>query len=534
MNKSLRLKLTMIFTIIILGIIICSTVFFTLFLGDYYIYGKQKNLIETFKEIDTAYSVNDSVIQSQQNERGGSDNLYNILGSEFRNDLERISESRSMSIVIFRTSYRINVFRFEKELIATPIYSSMGQSSSDEQINMFNDYQTGQDNAEILKEGDNYRIQKMYVQRLGNDYLYLVGALSNGDGILLRASIDGIEQSASIANRFYFYVSLAMLVLGAIIIHVMSYNFTQPILDLAVIATHMSNLDFTTKYNVNRQDEIGVLGNSMNYLSSTLETTLAELKSANAKLQKDLDNRTRIDNMRKEFLSNISHELKTPIALIQGYAEGLIENINDDEESRNFYCEVIVDEASKMNNIVKKLLDLNQLEFGEINIQMEHFDVATAISNTLSSSEILFKQKDVQLEFMCNGSMYVWADAYMVDEVFNNYLSNALNHVDFEKIIRVKIEQIPLTLNQPSVVRISVFNSGKPIPEDEIDKIWGKFYKVDKARTREYGGSGVGLSVVKATMELLGQKFGVINRDNGVEFWFELESGNSSVIKKDN
>ena len=532
MNKSLRLKLTMIFTIIILGIVLCSTIFFSLFLGDYYIHGKQKTLIETFNEIDMVYSVNDSVIQSQQNGRGENDNLYNILGSEFKNNLERISESRSMSIVIFRTTYRVNIFGFEKELIATPIYSSMGQSNSNEQINMFNDYQTGQENADTLKEGDNYRIQKMYVQRLGNDYLYLVGALSNGDGILLRASMDGIERSASIANRFYLYVSLAMIVLGGLIINVMSHNFTQPILDLAVIAAHMSSLDFTTKYNVNRQDEIGLLGNSMNYLSSTLETTLAELKSANAKLQKDLENKTRIDNMRKEFLSNVSHELKTPIALIQGYAEGLIENVNDDEESRNFYCEVIVDEATKMNNIVKKLLDLNQLEFGENNIQMQHFDVASSIANALASADILFKQKEVQLEYICDGSMYVWADSYMVDEVFNNYLSNALNHVDFEKIIRVKVEQIPPKENHPPVVRISVFNTGKQIPEEDIDKIWGKFYKVDKARTREYGGSGVGLSIVKATMELLGQKYGVCNKDNGVEFWFELDAGNKMIVKE--
>ena len=107
------------------------------------------------------------------------------------------------------------------------------------------------------------------------------------------------------------------------------------------------------------EDEVGVLGNSMNMLSETLEQALAELKEANTELKKDLEKKEQIDAMRKEFLSNVSHELKTPIALIQGYAEGLMDNINDDEESREFYCEVIVDEARKMNQMVKKIMDLN-------------------------------------------------------------------------------------------------------------------------------------------------------------------------------
>ena len=198
-----------------------------------------------------------------------------------------------------------------------------------------------------------------------------------------------------------------------------------------------------------------------------------------------------------------------------------MENINDDEESRNFYCEVIMDEAAKMNNIVKKLLDLNQLEFGDNNLNMEHFDIVSVIQNLLASSDILFKQKQVSLEFNVTGPVYVWADVYTVEEVFNNYLSNAFNHVDGDRIIRVDITK------DAGHVRVCVFNTGQPIPEDDLPKIWGKFYKVDKARTREYGGSGVGLSIVKASMELLGQKYGVENKENGVEFWFELDATNS-------
>ena len=221
--------------------------------------------------------------------------------------------------------------------------------------------------------------------------------------------------------------------------------------------------------------------------------------------------------MRKEFLSNVSHELKTPIALIQGYAEGLQECINDDAESRNFYCDVIIDEAGKMNRMVKKLLTLNRLEFGNQKVVMERFDIVSLINGVVQSSEIMLQQKGVTLRMEKLEPVFVWADEFDIEEVFTNYFSNALNHVDFEKIVEVKV------VKNEKKVRVSVFNTGQQIPEEDIDKIWIKFYKVDKARTREYGGSGIGLSIVKAIMESLHQQYGVKNWDNGVEFWFELD-----------
>ncbi len=518
MNKSLRLKLTLMLMGIILGIVICSTLVSGLFLGDYYLYEKQRVLIETYMDVNRLYSASEQSSSSDifpEIGTFGSSDSTTQLSEDFENSMERMSESRSTSIIIFR----VMGVKVNGVIPATPIYSSMGLGIDGNQ-RMIDDYTSGQENARTIRKTPSYDIKKIYVDRLENDYLYLSATLDNGDNILIRSSMDSIERSVKLANQFFMYVSLLMLVAGTVVVYIISRSFTQPILDLAQIATRMSELDFTTKYQVNRQDEIGILGSSMNYLSSTLETTLGELKLANARLQKDLEKKTQIDNMRTEFLSNVSHELKTPIALIQGYAEGLMENINDDEESRNFYCEVIVDEASKMNNIVRKLLDLNQLEFGENNINMEHFDIESVIRNLLSSSEILFKQKQVTLKYDTQPPVYVWADVYTVEEVFNNYLSNAFNHVDNERIIEVRITK------EDGHVRVSVFNTGQPIPEEDLSKIWGKFYKVDKARTREYGGSGVGLSIVKASMELLGQRYGVINHDNGVEFWFELDATN--------
>ena len=226
--------------------------------------------------------------------------------------------------------------------------------------------------------------------------------------------------------------------------------------------------------------------------------------------------------MRREFLSNITHELKTPIALIQGYAEGLKDNIQDDAGSRDFYCEVIIDEAAKMNTMVKRLLSLNELEFGENNPQFDRFDIMSLLNSVVNSMNMVFKQKEVTPIIHGNASCGVWADEYLIEEVVTNYISNALNHVEVDKMGKKSIEICVKECDNK--VRISVFNTGKPIPEEDVERIWDKFYKVDKARTREYGGNGIGLSIVKAIMNSLNREFGVKNWDNGVEFWFELDT----------
>ena len=194
------------------------------------------------------------------------------------------------------------------------------------------------------------------------------------------------------------------------------------------------------------------------------------------------------------------------------------EGVNDDPESRDFYCDVIMDEAGKMNKLVRNLLDLNQLEFGKDNLQFERFDMRELIRGVLQSSEIMIEQKEAKVIFRQENPVYVWGDEFKVEQVVRNYFTNALNHIEGDKVIEIKIRK------HDDKVRISVFNTGKPIPEEDLDQIWDKFYKVDKARTRAYGGNGIGLSIVKAIMNSLQQEYGVQNYENGVEFWFELDS----------
>lgn len=210
---------------------------------------------------------------------------------------------------------------------------------------------------------------------------------------------------------------------------IFSIRFTKPMLKLEEISQKMCNLDFDVKYDVKGNDEVAILGRNMNQLSETLEKTISELKSANNKLQTDIQKKTEIDEMRKEFLSNVSHELKTPIALIQGYAEGLKESVNDDAESRDFYCDVIIDESAKMNKMVQKLLTLNQIEFGNNYVEMERFDIIALIDEVLNQSNILLQEKNAEVFFDNQTQLYVWADEFQIEEVLTNYISNAIHHL---------------------------------------------------------------------------------------------------------
>lgn len=373
--------------------------------------------------------------------------------------------------------------------------------------------------SRILEETEGYTIQCSADEATGMEYIELWGELEDGECFLVRSPLASIEESISISNRFYLMIGVAACLLGGIFITFYSRRITRPIIELTELSQKMANLDFEAKYTSGGEDEIGILGNNFNQMSKILEKTIAELKSANNELQKDIEKKEQIDEMRKEFLSNVSHELKTPIALIQGYAEGLQDNISDDQESREFYCEVIIDEANKMNQMVKKLLTLNQLEFGNDQISMERFDLTDLIQGVIQASTLLTEQAEVRIFFRQQEPLYVWGDEFHVEEVLTNYITNAIHYAKYEKKIDIRC------VRDGNTVKTIVFNTGDTIPEEELDKIWIKFYKVDKARTREYGGNGIGLSIVKAIMDSMNQKCGVKNFDNGVAFWFTLEDG---------
>ena len=313
------------------------------------------------------------------------------------------------------------------------------------------------------------------------------------------------------------------ILIAALIVSYVSRRFTDPIFELNAIAKKMANLDFSHKYRItDADDEINNLGKSINVMSDKLERTIKQLRNTNIELEKDIEEKSKIDEMRKSFISDVSHELKTPIALIQGYSEGLLENVNTDEESRKFYAEVILDETNKMDKLVKQLLELMRLEYGKREFNDTKFNIVEVEKEVIRKSKVMIEETGAKIALESSDEINVFADDFYIEQVVGNYMTNAIKHVkevNGKKEIRIKNE-VDVEKN---LVKISVFNTGDNISEEHLARIWNRFYKIDSSRNRQKGGTGIGLSFVKAIMNNYGNNYGVINREDGVEFYFDLE-----------
>ena len=362
-----------------------------------------------------------------------------------------------------------------------------------------------------------YIIQRNHDDTINSDYYDLVGKLDNGFITIIRSPISEVESFVDTIKRVFNYIAAVLIIFSAVFVLFLSSIFTTPLKRLSHSARRMADLDFDTKVKVYTKDEIGELGECMNELSLKLEDTISQLKTANLELEKYIEEKRKIDDMRKEFLSHVSHELKTPIALIQGYAEGLKDNIFDDKENMDFYSDVIIDESKKMNQMVQKLITLNEIEFGNSNIKIERFDIVELIKGVVNSTKILTNESDVKVVFDEKAPVFVWADEFMIEEAFTNYLTNAFHYVCDGGLIKIFFEE------KENIIRLCVYNQGNNIEDEDIDKLFVKFYKSDKSRSREYGGNGIGLSIVAATMQAHGKEYGVYNVSDGVVFYFDLD-----------
>lgn len=487
MKHSIKKQFAIVFIGLMAATVLCCWFINNTFLESFYMNNKETALKLVYDSVNEAFANG------------------NVETEEFDIELQKLCERYNVSMLVLdENSEPLKATMHESDFLKRQLLDNIFFSHRHSEF------------EKILEKTEHYVMRSMLDPRTHTGFIEMWGFMENGNLFIIRTPREGIRESVAIANRFLAYAGITAAFLGSVIIWFVSRKIAEPVLELADISEKMIHLDFDTKYQGKAQNEIGVLGENINKLSSTLEQTISELKTANNELLKDMEKKEQIDEMRKEFLSNVSHELKTPIALIQGYAEGLKEGINDDAESRDFYCDVIMDEAGKMNAMVKKLLTLNQLESGNDVATMERFDITEMITTFVHSADILTKQNEIQVKIDAESPCYVWADEYKTEEVVRNYFSNAMNHCTGEKIIHIKIKR------DGEKIRISVFNTGLPIPAEALPHIWEKFYKVDKARTREYGGSGVGLSIVKAIMESMNERYGVNNYENGVEFWLEL------------
>lgn len=487
--KSVRFKLFFIMCVVILIIVLFLILINSIVLENFYIYSKTATIKQVYQKVNNYYA---------------SENPNINLETE----LKKIAYKNNFDILI-KTDTNLIIFTSDKEFLSSTYILKDINEITRENINTQND------------KKNNLNIKITTDETNNINYMFLTGILDNGYVLYIRMPISPIKESVKISNTLLLMIGGVTLAVAGVVASFISKKFTNPILQLNDIANKIAKLDFSQKYRVtDTEDEINELGRSINTMSDKLETTIKQLQKSNIELEKDIEEKSKIDDMRKQFISDVSHELKTPIALIQGYAEGLIENVSTDEESRRFYAEVILDETNKMDRLVKQLLELMKLEYGKKEFNNEKFDINELINEVIRKCEVMLQKNNIQVEFESKKPIYVWADEFYIEQVVTNYFTNAIKHTEEignNKKIKITVKQ----LNDK--MRITVFNTGKTIPEEDLTRIWGRFYKVDSSRNRQDGGTGIGLALVKAIMNNYQNEYGVNNKKDGVEFYFDVD-----------
>ena len=463
-KSSIFLKLFCSVTLCVVLLLVFNWLLNSFVLVSYYQSAKEQSLRDAFTRVDSLLNGGSEQLETE---------LYRLNGNE---NIKTIIWSRSTVLYNFRVGKTMQVQLPSLDL-----------------------------------ENGTYVIQVSENERLQSNDITLAGRFSNGYSVIMQTPIAAIEKSVDITNQFLLISGTVTLIIGVLLMLAVSRSFTRPIRALSRVAGSVARLDFSDRYTGRGHDELDELGNSINAMSQALENTVRQL-------QEDNERKTKESEARKAFIANVSHELKTPIALIQTYAEGLREGIADDEEMRNSYCEVIEDEAQNMSDMIRRMTTLMQLQTGDGSLSTAPFDWAAMARELLRRHAPQFEERGLTVEGPPEAqTAWVVGDASLIENVVSNYLSNALHHTGEGGTVRIAFT--PLANGR---CRLSVFNSGRNIPQEELSRIWEAFYKVDKARTRAYGGSGIGLSVVAAIMEAHHQAYGVQNHPGGVEFYCEL------------
>ncbi len=359
-----------------------------------------------------------------------------------------------------------------------------------------------------IPAGRNYTIRTVLDEE-GSEHLVMVAKLQPFGKLILVKPVASIHKSMEIYREFFMIAIVIIGLIGAIIMFLIGSLFMRPIYEIIDISKRITNLDFSKKYQVRGDDELNVLGEQINMMSDRLHENIQKLSESNESLQQDLYQKERIEKMRKEFLQNASHELKTPISVIASYTEMLKDKLITEEEEREYYYGVIYDETEKMSSIVKNLLNVAQLESQTLNINLEKFSLSELLTDVLATFRLRMEKDGIRLLESVLQDVTVCADRFLIERVITNYLNNAIVHIGEPKEIRIILEQ------KDESVYLGVYNTTPKVLDRE--KIWTSFYKSDESR-----GNGLGLSIVKAIMDAHKKEYGFCYLDDGVEFFIKL------------
>lgn len=511
-RKSITFKLFIITAAFFIIFISITMLLQSLFIERFYLYKKMRDFDTNFRNLSTNFTnmVNDPDKISELLFKFETENNARVMTADLSGGL-KIQIKASSSTSLSPEDNRVIGF-FEDSKISV-LASGIKQWFSDPEAV-----------SKVINDGETVTFRTQPESSGGSSIIGI--APVSKDGAVLSAlvavtSLQPIGEAAGAIREFYIYFYGIALLLIIILSSIFSNMISKPLVSLNNTASKMAELDFSSKCSIKSEDEIGSMSNTLNFLSERLNTALTDLKAANKKLIEDIEKEKQMEKMRKEFVAGVSHELKTPIALISGYAEGIKDNIADDKK-REYYANIIMDESSRMAALVSDMLDLSQLESGSFKLEIDRFYINDLINSIAGKyhANTLLSGKKLNISMPAEDAE-VTGDRFRIEQVITNLLNNAIKYTPEGGIIEVRLKDSKASL------LVEIENPGEHIPEGEITNIWEKFYKVEKSRNRSLGGTGIGLAIVKDILNLHKSQYGAENTEYGVKFYFTLEKFDS-------
>ncbi len=321
--------------------------------------------------------------------------------------------------------------------------------------------------------------------------------------LIITASLAPVKETTAIISSQLLFISLIVLVVVTIVSFVLSMFITRPIKQLNTSFGRVTNGDLNVKAAVSGQDEISQLGKSFNYMVEQIKTTTT---------------------MQRELIANVSHDLKTPLTMIKGYAELMRDITGEDKVTRNHQLEIIVDETDRLSELVGDIMDLSLLQAGVKKLECEGFCIITMLRNVSSRFEV-YRQSNgynIQLNIPKSSPLIVWADRPRIEQVLYNLINNAIAHIGEDKTVVIN-----LLKDTDQLVRVEIIDHGVGIDPNVITLIWDRYYKPYRSSVSRGKGTGLGLSIVKTILTAHNVSFGVSSTlGQGSNFWFTLSCTN--------
>ena len=476
--------MTLMLIIIMTSVILLSVLINLTMLKTYYTVKEKKTIKESYYQIQKVFQ-KDTVR---------------------KNDVDEIAKTYNYRVLISDGS-------------GTIVYSSEGEKSLMYKSlwNILNENLDKISN-QIKKQG--YAVMTNTNKSMGTS-INLMGYLDGDYTVIISTPMESIQTSARLSGQFTMYVGLILIICGAVAMYLYSRQFTRPIEDMAKAANQMSHLDFDVKVPTGSDDELGRLGASINELSSKLEFTISELKTANNELQKDIEQKVQIDEMRKEFIANVSHDFRSPLTSIKGYLEAILDGTIPPEMYEKYLSRVI-SETERLHKLTESMLTLNSLDAKGF-LSRTNFDINRVIKDTAASFEGTCDSRHIRFDLTFSDNIQmVYADMGKIQQVLYNLIDNAIKFSHDDSVIYIQAS------SKYEKIFVSVKDTGIGIPRDSIKKIWDRFYKTDLSRGKDKRGTGLGLSIVKEIIQAHGENIDVISTEGvGTEFIFSLPSSTS-------